>query len=412
MTQTLAFTGERFVPAHASGDIAVEHTHRYAFARRFVAGRRALDAACGEGYGTALLGAVAEAVIGVDFDEATIAHARSTYASAGNVSFETGSVTALPFADASFTAIVSFETIEHLAADDQPRMLAEFARVLAPDGVLVLSSPNRRRYSDECGYRNPYHRHELYRADLERLLDGHFAHRRWFHQQPAHASAVWSENASGDADRCEAWTGGPDRVEPMGAIDGIYHLVVAAKSTAALANADVRLSLYTDLADTMGTAAQANAAEVLRLDALLKERDAALDRQAVHVAHLERLVAERERIVRERDNELAAVNAARVAVEATLADTRAALEQEIAAAVNAVADARHALAEASALVARRESELDQAQQLAKLAQDEVRGLEAALLAQERLIAYQHTLRWWLKLPWLRAKHAWQRRQGA
>ena len=50
-----------------------------------------------------------------------------------------GSVTALPFAAASFDVVVSFETIEHLDAADQPRMLAEFARVTRPGGrVLVL----------------------------------------------------------------------------------------------------------------------------------------------------------------------------------------------------------------------------------------------------------------------------------
>ena len=55
------FTGERFLPS-CSGEIAYEHWHRYAFARRFVQGKRVLDAACGEGYGTALLGAFAKSV--------------------------------------------------------------------------------------------------------------------------------------------------------------------------------------------------------------------------------------------------------------------------------------------------------------------------------------------------------------
>ena len=52
------FTGERFLPG-VPGEIAYEHCHRYAFARRFVAGARVLDAACGEGYGAALLAGVA-----------------------------------------------------------------------------------------------------------------------------------------------------------------------------------------------------------------------------------------------------------------------------------------------------------------------------------------------------------------
>ena len=72
----LEFTGERFIPG-AAGDMAYEHWHRYAFARRFAAGKRALDAACGEGYGTVLLATVSKETIGVDIDEAVIAHARA-----------------------------------------------------------------------------------------------------------------------------------------------------------------------------------------------------------------------------------------------------------------------------------------------------------------------------------------------
>ena len=70
---------------------------------------------------------------------------RRRYA-APNLAFVQASVTELPLADASVDLIVSFETIEHLAA--QREMLAEFRRVLADDGVLVISSPNRPVYNE------------------------------------------------------------------------------------------------------------------------------------------------------------------------------------------------------------------------------------------------------------------------
>ena len=54
MSDTLPFTGERFTP-ECEREIAYEHWHRYAFARSLARGRRVLDAACGEGYGSALL---------------------------------------------------------------------------------------------------------------------------------------------------------------------------------------------------------------------------------------------------------------------------------------------------------------------------------------------------------------------
>jgi len=67
----LTFTGERFTP-ECVREIWYEHWHRYAFARRFAAGKRVLDAACGEGYGTAMLAGVAEHAVGIDIDAAVI----------------------------------------------------------------------------------------------------------------------------------------------------------------------------------------------------------------------------------------------------------------------------------------------------------------------------------------------------
>src|SRR5438105_2884119 len=111
MSDPVEFTGERFVPG-TEGEIAFEHWHRYFFARRFVAGRRVLDVACGEGYGSALLSEVAADVVGVDIDPASVSHAASKYATRPNLRFVEGTVTALPLPPSCGDAIVSFETIE------------------------------------------------------------------------------------------------------------------------------------------------------------------------------------------------------------------------------------------------------------------------------------------------------------
>ena len=57
----LDFTGERFTP-ECVREIWYEHWHRYALVRAWAGGRRVLDAACGEGYGSALLAQVADSV--------------------------------------------------------------------------------------------------------------------------------------------------------------------------------------------------------------------------------------------------------------------------------------------------------------------------------------------------------------
>ena len=124
----LEFTGERFTP-ECVREIAYEHWHRYAWASRLVTGMQVLDAACGEGYGTRLLARTAGSVVGVDIDPGAIEHARRRYAGPAT-RFECADCTRLPLDDDSVDAVVSFETLEHLEAQD--RLLAEFRRVLRP----------------------------------------------------------------------------------------------------------------------------------------------------------------------------------------------------------------------------------------------------------------------------------------
>ena len=193
---TLEFTGERFTP-ECVREIWYEHWHRYAFAQALASGRRVLDAACGEGYGSAHLAARAQSVLGVDISQDAVAHARSRYTTAANLRFETGDCTALDaLPDASFDLIVSFETLEHVAA--QERMLDGFARLLAPEGVLLISTPDKRNYSDIPGTVNEHHVRELYRDEFEALLAARFPHRRLYAQKLLFQSALWVQDEAGD----------------------------------------------------------------------------------------------------------------------------------------------------------------------------------------------------------------------
>jgi len=225
----MEFTGERFTPECAR-EIWYEHWHRYQFASGLAAGRRVLDAACGEGYGSALLARTAAAVVGMDIDPGAVQHARRRYAGLANLRFEQGDCTALAMASRSCDLIVSFETLEHVAG--QEALVAGFARVLADDGILVISSPDKRTYSDATGFRNEFHIRELYRDELLALLQPHFPHVHLYGQKLLFQSAIWSEqnHGNGQAACATVTAAAADAgVEPGLAYDPLYFLAICSK---------------------------------------------------------------------------------------------------------------------------------------------------------------------------------------
>lgn len=169
----IEWTGERCVPWAPDVQVVYEHLHRYLWAAGLVRGRRVLDLGSGEGFGASILADSASEVVGVDLDERTVEHARLNWSSAA-VSFVQGSALDLSrFEDGSFGAVVAFEVIEHI--EQQETMLAEVARVLADDGILIVSTPDRRIYSESTGQNNPFHERELSYEEFSSLLDQFFA---------------------------------------------------------------------------------------------------------------------------------------------------------------------------------------------------------------------------------------------
>jgi ubiquinone/menaquinone biosynthesis C-methylase UbiE len=159
---------ERFDPATMQGELLeAEHLARYRWVAELAQGRRVLDAGCGTAYGAEILAqAGAEQVVGVDCAADVLDSVRPRMPE--TVLLETGDVTALAHEDDSFDLVVCFEVIEHL--EERGRALDEFRRVLRPQGILAISSPNRDVYP--AG--NPHHVHEYTPAELEQELSSRF----------------------------------------------------------------------------------------------------------------------------------------------------------------------------------------------------------------------------------------------
>lgn len=242
MNDQLPFTGERFIPG-AAGEIWYEHWHRYHFVAPLVAGREVLDIACGEGYGSAFIARHAAHVTGADISPTTIAHARTRYAGHANLEFREADCAALPFPDGSFDVVVSFETLEHIEA--QESFLDEIRRVLRPGGVVAISCPNKAEYSDKRDHINEFHIRELYRDELAALMGTRFPHAAWYGQRPGFFSVVWPERGPAGAEIFELSEAAADTASP-GHARPLYFIVVASGSGEAIAGLAPRMSVLAD----------------------------------------------------------------------------------------------------------------------------------------------------------------------
>jgi SAM-dependent methyltransferase len=269
----LEFTGERFTP-ECTREIWYEHYHRYAFASGLVGGLQVLDAACGEGYGSALLARAAASVTGVDLSAEAIGHAQARYRAEG-LEFRAADCTDLPFGDDSFDCVVSFETLEHL--DDHDGLLREFRRVLRPGGFLLISSPDKAVYTDRLQNRNEFHVRELYRDEFEALVASHFPAWRLWGQKLAFHSLMWSlERRPGVLLQQERE--GETRTTPTPAHDPVYLVAICAAGESALPETNFGLSLFDDAAESVYEHYYHEIRKNMAAGGLLAERDREIER--------------------------------------------------------------------------------------------------------------------------------------
>ena len=172
MAQLERLVGERTVP-HLWHENYWFRRHEIAYLELagpvLAAARRTptvIEAGAGEGYGLRLLhSAGVRQLTGIDYNPSAVAHAHRAYPDAA---ISRAELTALPLADRSAGAIVCLQVIEHLWAPWE--FLAECRRVLAPGGLLAVSTPNRLTFSPGLGRGekplNPFHAREFDAAEL------------------------------------------------------------------------------------------------------------------------------------------------------------------------------------------------------------------------------------------------------
>ena len=107
---------------------------------RPLAGKSALDVGCGAGLLCEPLARLGAQVTGVDAAAENIEAAREHAAGSGlAIDYRHGELAALGLG--RFDLVTCLEVIEHVA--DKPAFVAQLAAHLAPDGLMILSTPNR-----------------------------------------------------------------------------------------------------------------------------------------------------------------------------------------------------------------------------------------------------------------------------
>ncbi len=179
----MKFSGERFIPnIKLDKELEIEHYQRYLSIKELVRNKEVADIACGEGYGSYILSQKAKRVIGIDIDKKSIDHAQKKYKQK-NIIFIKSPAQNIPLKPKSIDMIVSFETIEHLAENDQKTFLQEICRILKSGGQLIMSTPDTKLYSKHIkNYKNEFHLKEFTRNEFYKFLKKYFKFVKFFYQ--------------------------------------------------------------------------------------------------------------------------------------------------------------------------------------------------------------------------------------
>ncbi len=155
--------------------LLMSHLCAYQKAAEYVKGKRMLEIGCGAGYGAYFLSHVAAEVTAIDMDGVVIEQAQRMFRRP-NLTYRHERAVTLPFPGGAFDGVGLFQVIEHIPEPQLPVFVKELARVLAPEGVCVISTLNLTHNQKNARYQKPsFHEKEFTAPELEALLKSAFS---------------------------------------------------------------------------------------------------------------------------------------------------------------------------------------------------------------------------------------------
>jgi 2-polyprenyl-3-methyl-5-hydroxy-6-metoxy-1,4-benzoquinol methylase len=142
--------------------IKIEHLGRYLFTLDYMKkinfGIDAMDAGCGNGYGTNVLSKSVDSIMGFDIDLEAITYAKDKHNNIQFKQFDFSNSLSNEIGYSKFNFVVAFEFLEHLFNPENT--IKDFYNLLKPNGIFICSVPNPKFESiDENGKpKNKFHK--------------------------------------------------------------------------------------------------------------------------------------------------------------------------------------------------------------------------------------------------------------
>lgn len=142
------------------------------FLEHYTHGGKVLDLGCGTGEGTAYIGVnTGWKLFGADLDYSALQIAQKN--SQADIEWIQMDACQPAFKNGAFQAIISIEVLEHLS--EPFSYLSNVRRLLHPNGLFMLTTPNQLRSSPTPGSRWPEHIKEYRPLELQALLSEFFS---------------------------------------------------------------------------------------------------------------------------------------------------------------------------------------------------------------------------------------------
>lgn len=151
-----------------------DHVVRYWWASDLAKELSVLDCATGKGYGAFIMAQAARKVVGIDLNEQSLAIAQKSFGLQQNLSFKKVSVFNLNELEEKFDIVTAFEIIEHIDPNKTDDFLESIAKVLKPNGKLLISTPNHDVVTKSGVYVPDFHINNFKSVELKKILQKHF----------------------------------------------------------------------------------------------------------------------------------------------------------------------------------------------------------------------------------------------